>query len=62
MNTIGVPAGGWAAIRFLADNPGISLSSNVKDITFFHLLLQLDLLHIHLRPPLASFLLCANYS
>lgn len=35
MNTIGVPAGGWAAIRFLADNPGISLSSNVKDITFF---------------------------
>ncbi|KAK4578061.1 hypothetical protein RGQ29_028263 [Quercus rubra] len=23
MNTIGVPAGGWAAIRFLADNPGV---------------------------------------
>ncbi|KAI8544936.1 hypothetical protein RHMOL_Rhmol07G0004200 [Rhododendron molle] len=23
MNTIGVPAGGWAAIRFVADNPGV---------------------------------------
>nr|XP_010919279.1 laccase-6 [Elaeis guineensis] len=23
MNTIGVPVGGWAAIRFLADNPGV---------------------------------------
>jgi len=23
MNTIGVPTGGWAAIRFVADNPGI---------------------------------------
>ncbi|KAK9123941.1 hypothetical protein Sjap_013543 [Stephania japonica] len=22
-NTVGVPAGGWAAIRFLADNPGV---------------------------------------
>lgn len=26
MNTIGVPAGGWAAIRFTADNPGKYLS------------------------------------
>lgn len=26
MNTIGVPVGGWAAIRFVADNPGIKLS------------------------------------
>lgn len=25
MNTIGVPAGGWAAIRFVADNPGTHL-------------------------------------
>lgn len=25
MNTIGVPVGGWAAIRFTADNPGICL-------------------------------------
>ncbi|MQL77230.1 hypothetical protein Taro_009635 [Colocasia esculenta] len=23
MNTIGVPVGGWAAIRFIADNPGV---------------------------------------
>jgi laccase len=23
-NTVGVPAGGWVAIRFLADNPGNS--------------------------------------
>ncbi|RZC01523.1 Laccase-6 isoform D [Glycine soja] len=23
MNTIGVPSGGWAAIRFVADNPGV---------------------------------------
>ncbi|KAH9620687.1 hypothetical protein KSS87_015709 [Heliosperma pusillum] len=23
LNTIGVPAGGWAAIRFVADNPGV---------------------------------------
>nr|TKS14402.1 hypothetical protein D5086_0000044760 [Populus alba] len=23
MNTIGVPVGGWAAIRFVADNPGV---------------------------------------
>nr|GEX44220.1 laccase-17-like [Tanacetum cinerariifolium] len=22
-NTIGVPSGGWVAIRFLADNPGV---------------------------------------
>ncbi|KAK1425275.1 hypothetical protein QVD17_20625 [Tagetes erecta] len=25
MNTIGVPVGGWAAIRFVADNPGVWL-------------------------------------
>lgn len=62
MNTIGVPAGGWAAIRFLADNPGISISSNVKDITFFHLSLQLDSLHSHLGPLLVSLVLCTNHS
>ncbi|KAL3572142.1 hypothetical protein D5086_026046 [Populus alba] len=27
MNTIGVPVGGWAAIRFVADNPGKTLMS-----------------------------------
>ncbi|KAF4384531.1 hypothetical protein F8388_003838 [Cannabis sativa] len=40
MNTIGVPVGGWAAIRFVADNPGkhdISLSSGAPlGVWFMH--------------------------
>lgn len=28
-NTVGVPSGGWVAIRFLADNPGGSIMSKL---------------------------------
>ena len=31
-NTIGVPAGGWVAIRFLADNPGMKSLISMKEI------------------------------
>ena len=34
MNTIGVPVGGWAAIRFVADNPGIQFNACYTDLSF----------------------------
>jgi laccase len=33
-NTAGVPAGGWMAIRFLADNPGVFLRAELKFFSF----------------------------
>jgi len=34
-NTVGVPSGGWVAIRFLADNPGdIQLSHNISFLSY----------------------------
>lgn len=35
MNTIGVPVGGWAAIRFVADNPGINLNEYFFSLLFY---------------------------
>lgn len=34
MNTIGVPVGGWAAIRFVADNPGIETLMTISIMSF----------------------------
>lgn len=43
VNTIGVPKNGWAAIRFVANNPGtltfsllFFLFNNIRSTTFFH--------------------------
>lgn len=35
MNTIGVPVGGWAAIRFIADNPGINPNALFLSLLFY---------------------------
>ncbi|XP_076905961.1 laccase-6-like [Bidens hawaiensis] len=32
MNTIGVPVGGWAAIRFVADNPSTQIVKNIFEL------------------------------
>lgn len=40
MNTIGVPVGGWAAIRFIADNPGMVAC-------IYLICLETDLVHTH---------------
>ncbi|CAN1275380.1 LAC4 [Linum perenne] len=35
-NTVGVPAGGWIAIRFMADNPGKLIRGDFSGVWFMH--------------------------
>ena len=41
-NTVGVPPGGWLAIRFLADNPGLLILLNLIFFSYSQLNLNLD--------------------
>lgn len=46
MNTIGVPVGGWAAIRFIADNPGIQILLTISLMYFFYFLSRIHCFRI----------------